>query len=175
MALTTNRSDTSVIIAVALLNGLLIATNVGMLSYVVNSVLDRKIKPNAVPNAATQYLLIFTASAVLIGATAVFLGFIHSARRNQAIRAAAFSLSLAADILYMLAVGFGAKQTQLGNEGSVEKAIFALDVILVVAGVLYSILLYMGIPHEGTAGMGDTRMTGAPAGAGQYPHGVMKV
>ncbi|GAQ88602.1 AWPM-19-like family protein [Klebsormidium nitens] len=169
-----NRSDTGIICAVALLNGLLIATNVGMLSYVVNNILDhtpnlRLVKPNARPNAATQYLLIFTASAVLIGATSVFLGFITSARRNNSIRAAAFSLSLASIILYALSIGFGAKQTQLGGEGSVPKAIFALDVVLVVTGTLYAILLYMGLIHDGHAGLGTgTAPAGAPHYGGDY-------
>jgi hypothetical protein len=34
----------------------------------------------------------------------------------------------------------------------VQKAVFALDVILVVTGTLYTILLYMGIPHSNDVG-----------------------
>jgi ABC-type multidrug transport system fused ATPase/permease subunit len=158
------KSDTTMVVGLALLNGLLIATNVGMLSYVVDNVLEGKIHKNSVPNAATQYLLIFTAAAVLIGLTSILLGFIHSARRNHAIRASAFSLSLAATILYFLSLGFGAKQTKLGGEGSVEKAIFALDVILVVTGSLYTLVLYMGLAHDTHTGVKGVH-TGAPAGA----------
>jgi hypothetical protein len=37
------KSDTTMVVGLALLNGLLIATNVGMLSYVVDNVLEGKI------------------------------------------------------------------------------------------------------------------------------------
>lgn len=48
------RSDASIICAVALLNGLVIATNVGMLSYVVNTVLDAKTPRNIKPSEFEQ-------------------------------------------------------------------------------------------------------------------------
>lgn len=171
------KKDTSLVTGLALLNALLIGTNVGLVSYVVNSVLDHSprllgIHQNARPNAATEYLLIFTAAALLIGFTSIVLGFITTARRNHAIRGGAFSLSVAATILYMLSVGFGAKQTQLKGEGSVPKAIFAIDIVLVVTGLLYSVVLYMGMTHDGPAGITTGHHEHAPAGVG---YGVNKV
>eukprot|EP00243_Klebsormidium_subtile_P006642 TRINITY_DN2859_c0_g1_i1.p1 TRINITY_DN2859_c0_g1~~TRINITY_DN2859_c0_g1_i1.p1 ORF type:complete len:165 (-),score=43.10 TRINITY_DN2859_c0_g1_i1:503-997(-) len=155
------RKDTGLITGVAVLNALIILTNVGIISCIVDNILSNNIHKNSTPNAASTFLIIFSVSGVLIGATSAFLGLIHGARRDHALRAVAFGLSFAATVFYVLSVGFGAKQTHLKGEGSLEKAVFALDVILVVTGTLYTVLLYMGLPHDDLAGDAPAGMKGS--------------
>ncbi|GAQ78748.1 hypothetical protein KFL_000180310 [Klebsormidium nitens] len=164
------RKDTGVVAGLAVLNALIILTNVGIISCIVDNILSDNIHKNSTPNAATTFLLIFSVSGVLIGATSAFLGLIHSVQRDHALRAVAFGLSFAATIFYVLSLGFGAKQTNLKGEGSLEKAVFALDVILVVTGSLYTILLFLGLTHDDSAGLG-----GAPAGMKATQFDAVKV
>lgn len=151
-----------VLLALLIIMVILVIVQVGILSDLVDLILNGNVGASTHSNAATSFMLIFSALADVTAAATFVIGVIHYFSRDAITRVATASFSLYTLVVFALAFGFGCKQADLGHTGSKQDTVFAFTTVLTFLMLLITAVAWL--MHEWGPNYGLGPGAGGPAG-----------